>query len=74
MARLKLQKLPERTPVRLTLMVPPELHRRLEEYAGLYEQEHGTAEPLVELVPAMLASFLDSDRAFFARARASKKP
>ncbi|MBV9841106.1 MAG: DUF2274 domain-containing protein [Sphingomonadaceae bacterium] len=70
---LKLQKLPDRTPVRLNLMLSPDLHRRLEEYVKLYREEHGVAEPLGELVPAMLASFLDSDRAFVAHAKAGRK-
>jgi hypothetical protein len=66
MATIKLGKLPDRTPVKLTINVSPTLHRALEKYALLYEQVHGTQEPLSELVPAMLSAFLESDR-FFAR-------
>lgn len=65
---LKLQKLPDRTPVRMTISVAPELAAALAEYAALYEQAYGRSEPVVELVPAMLAAFLESDRAF-AKAR-----
>jgi len=32
--------------------------------AAAYEHTYGVAEPLAELIPAMLAAFLDSDRAF----------
>lgn len=64
MADLKLPRLPERTPVKLTITLLPELHRGLSDYAALYAQAYGREEPLAELVPAMLAAFLESDRAF----------
>ncbi len=69
MAELKLGKLPERTPVKLTIHLPPELHRALEEYSGLYEAAYGSREEVTELIPAMLAKFLESDRAFVRRPR-----
>ena len=72
MADLKLPKLPDRTPVKLTFAVLPELNRRLAEYAELYAQTYDSKEPLAELIPAMLTSFLDSDRAFV-RAQSSKR-
>jgi hypothetical protein len=68
MTGLKLGRLPDRTPVKVTLMVSPDLHRALTEYAATYEAAYGQAEPMTELIPAMLAAFLDSDRGF-ARAR-----
>ena len=64
MPDLKLPRLPERTPLRLTISVLPELHQRLSEYAGLYAKTYGKDEPVAELIPAMLAAFLDSDRQF----------
>lgn len=64
MAELRLAKLPDRTPVKLTICISPALHRALGEYAEAYEQAYGDPEPLSELVPAMLASFLESDRGF----------
>ena len=64
MADLKLGKLPERTPVKIVIGVLPELHARLEAYARLYADTYGVAEPISEMVPAMLAHFLDSDREF----------
>lgn len=69
MAELKLSKLPDRTPVKLTISVPPELHRALDAYAQLYAETYGSAEPLQELVPAMLGAFLESDRSFIQRRR-----
>ena len=64
MAELKLGKLPDRTPVKLTIAVSPELNRALGDYARAYELAYGLAEPPAELVPAMLERFLASDRAF----------
>jgi hypothetical protein len=69
MSELRLRKLPDRTPVRLTVTVSPELHRALLDYAALYEEVYGHAEPLGELIPAMLASFLEADKAFARRKR-----
>jgi hypothetical protein len=64
MAELRLAKLPDRTPVKLSITVSPELHRALTDYAAAYEQAYGQAEPVTELIPAMLTSFLESDRGF----------
>jgi hypothetical protein len=70
---LKLAKLPDRTPVKLTISVAPELAAALADYAAMYEQAYGRGEPIAELVPAMLTAFLESDRAF-ARARKGAGP
>lgn len=70
MADLKLPQLPDRTPVKLTISVLPDLHQALTDYAALYSQTYGRDEPVPELIPAILAAFLDSDRAF-AKARAA---
>lgn len=64
MAGLKLGKLPDRTPVKLAITVTPDLNQMLNEYAVLYASTYGREEPIAELIPAMLASFLDSDRDF----------
>lgn len=72
MADLRLAKLPERTPVKVTISVSPALHQALGEYAGLYSKTYGSDEPLAELIPAMLATFLDSDRVF-SRSRGGRK-
>jgi hypothetical protein len=68
MADLKLARLPDRTPVKLTIAISPELKSNLEDYASLYEASYGKAEPVAELIPAMLSAFLATDRAF-AKAR-----
>jgi hypothetical protein len=70
MPDLRLAKLPDRTPIKLTINVLPDLHARLDAYATLYAEAYGASEPIAELIPAMLSTFLDSDRVF-SRARAS---
>lgn len=64
MAELKLQRLPDRTPVRLTISLMPDLHAALVDYAAAYREAYGKEEPVSELIPAMLESFLAADRAF----------
>ena len=64
MADLKLPQLPDRTPLKLNIAVLPDLHQALLNYAALYAQTYGRDEPVAELIPAMLAAFLESDRAF----------
>ncbi|MGB6229079.1 MAG: DUF2274 domain-containing protein [Litorimonas sp.] len=67
---LRIGKLPDLTPVKMTIHVDPNTHRGLEDYARIYAQSYGeTVEPSA-LVPTMLASFLASD-AGFKRARKS---
>ncbi|TPG21752.1 DUF2274 domain-containing protein [Sphingomonas koreensis] len=68
MADLKLARLPDRTPVKLTISVLPDLHQRLMAYAAVYAQMYNIEESVGALIPAMLSAFLDSDREF-ARAR-----
>ena len=76
MADFKLGKLPDRTPVKLTITITPDLQAALQAYAAIYTATYGVEEPVSDLVPAMLATFLDSDRAFMrerdARARSSR--
>lgn len=68
---IKLARLPERTPIKLTIAALPELHERLVIYAELYRQTYGVEEPLTELIPHMLDAFLASDRAFTRHAASS---
>lgn len=46
MPDLKLSNLPDRTPVKITITVPPELNAALQAYAELYREAHGEAEPV----------------------------
>jgi len=70
MIQLKLQKLPDRTPVKMTIQILPELAAALQQYAAAYEQAYGTSETVCDLIPFMLAAFLENDRGF---ARAIRK-
>jgi len=70
MTGLTLRKLPDRTPVKLAITLPPDLHRRLQDYAAAYADTYGASEPVTELVPAMLAQFLEADRSFSRRQKA----
>ncbi|MBS0220922.1 MAG: DUF2274 domain-containing protein [Proteobacteria bacterium] len=64
MITLKLGKLPDRTPVRLMIIVTPGLNRALQAYAELYRETYGQAEAVTELIPHMLEAFLASDRTY----------
>ncbi|WP_070156969.1 DUF2274 domain-containing protein [Sphingobium phenoxybenzoativorans] len=64
MPDIKLARIPDRTPVKLTLSITPDLNQALHDYAALYAVTYGRQEHMVDLVPAMLRSFLDSDKAF----------
>lgn len=69
MGGLRLARLPDRTQVKITIAVSPDLHQALADYAELYLETYGQAEPVQELIPGMLASFLESDKAFARRRR-----
>jgi hypothetical protein len=61
---LKLTQLPDRIPVKLTITIQADLKKALDDYAALYAQAYGTREPVAELVPFMLESFLKTDAGF----------
>lgn len=69
MDELKLARLPDRTPVKITIAVPPDLRQALADYAELYRESYGQEEAVQDLIPAMLASFLEGDKAFARRRR-----
>lgn len=76
MPDLKLAKLPDRTPVKITVTVSPELNRSLQSYAELYRETYGQQESISELIPYMLEGFLEADRGFTKaqKERAGGKP
>ncbi|MHA6719248.1 DUF2274 domain-containing protein [Sphingomonas sp. RS6] len=65
---LKLAKLPDRTPVKLAITITPDLAHALGDYATIYNRTYCDKAEVADLVPAMIDSFLASDRAF-AKAR-----
>lgn len=71
MVDLKLQKLPERTPVKITITAMPDLFGALNAYADAYEPAYGRRESVPDLIPAMLTAFIETDRRFN---RGKRKP
>ncbi|MET4897896.1 DUF2274 domain-containing protein [Sphingomonadaceae bacterium jetA1] len=68
---LKLAKLPDRTPVKIGISVTPDLDADLRAYLDLYRTTYeDKGATVADLIPAMLETFLASDRAFV-RARRS---
>ncbi|WP_300391936.1 DUF2274 domain-containing protein [Henriciella sp.] len=65
---LRIGQLPDRTPVKLTISVDPDLASALADYSAIYAETYGAEEKPETLVPAMLDMFLSSD-AGFKRAR-----
>ena len=73
MPELKLAKLPDRTPSKITITVSSDLNAALRQYADIYRSAYGEDEPVAELIPFMLEAFLESDREFV-KARKSMAP
>ena len=61
---LKLARLPDRTPIKVTATFLPDVHAALRDYALLYEQIYGKKEPVEELIPFIVAAFLEGDASF----------
>lgn len=61
---LKLSKLPKRTPIKINIVLKPETHDAMVDYARIYEEAYGSKESVEELIPFMIASFLENDHAF----------
>lgn len=61
---LRIGKLPDLTPVKLTVSLEPELYQMLEDYAQIYSDNYGEAVKAADLVPYMIAGFLATDNGF----------
>jgi hypothetical protein len=61
---MKLSKLPDRNPVRITFSAMPELNTALMRYAEFYKSTYGEAAAVPDLVPSMLEALMESDREF----------
>ena len=61
---MKLAKLPDRTPIKMSVVLAPSLAKRLREYADFYAETYGSKEEVAELIPFILEAFLDCDSAF----------
>ncbi|SNS99401.1 hypothetical protein SAMN06295912_12916 [Sphingomonas laterariae] len=71
---LKLPKLPERVPVKLSIQISPELNRTLLAYAEIYAETYGQREAMTDLVPVILQTFLEGDRHFAKAMRDRRLP
>lgn len=67
MADLKLPRLPDRTPIKITIALTPDLNDALSDYANAYNEAYGRPEAVTDLIPYMLRAFLESDRGFARR-------
>lgn len=64
MPDLKLGRLPDRTPVKITFLASPELAGALHYYTQFYNEKYSADEPITELIPYMLQEYLGADRGF----------
>ncbi|WEK43372.1 MAG: DUF2274 domain-containing protein [Candidatus Sphingomonas colombiensis] len=64
MVDIKLGKLPDRTLLKLTIGIHPDLNHSLGRYAAFYNATYRQEEAVAELIPAIVSAFLESDRAF----------
>lgn len=61
---LKLGQLPDRVPVKIAVMISPDLKKALDDYAAVYARTYGQNETVPELIPYMLETFLSADGKF----------
>ena len=67
---LKIGRLKDKKPTKLSIDVDPDLHADLADYARVYEQAYGQRADVKALIPSMLRALMDGD-AGFKRARRS---
>jgi hypothetical protein len=61
---LKIGPLPDKTPIKHTIAIDPDVNADLELYAKIYEQTYQEKAPVAALIPFMLQAFLASDTGF----------
>lgn len=61
---LKIGPLPDKTPVKHSISVDPDLNTELQIYARIYEQTYDEKASIAALIPSMLQAFLASDIGF----------
>jgi len=75
MQKLKLGALEVERPVKLAIELPAAVHRDLVAYAQALGQELSQAAPdPAKLIPAMVARFMSTDRAFLKHRKAQSAP
>ncbi|PVA08661.1 DUF2274 domain-containing protein [Pelagivirga sediminicola] len=64
-AKLKLSSVPDDKPIKLTVELPPDVHRDLLDYGAVMARETGEPAPEpAKLIAPMLQRFMATDRAF----------
>lgn len=63
---IRLPKLPDRVPVKVTISLNPDLHRAVTEYSEIYRVTYGQdeAEPVAEILPFIIQDYIDNDKGF----------
>ena len=74
MSKLKLGPIADDKPVRVSLDLPPAVHRSLLSYAEALAAESGAPVEPVKLIAPMLERFMATDRAFAKAQRRSSPP
>ncbi|WP_119165595.1 DUF2274 domain-containing protein [Algihabitans albus] len=64
MTKLKLGPIPDDKPIKVSLDLPPDIHRDLVAYAEALARETGQAHEPTKLIAPMLARFMATDRGF----------
>lgn len=67
---LKIGAIPDRTPIKLSLSLSPDVHDALQDYASIHAKEFGQNAQVTDLAALMIERFLASDTQF-KRARKS---
>ncbi|NNE42022.1 MAG: DUF2274 domain-containing protein [Marinicaulis sp.] len=70
---LKLERLPNRKPVKLTITLEPETIDALRDYARIYAEEYGDEESIQTIAAYMIDDFMDGDTAFKRRRKVVEK-
>jgi len=73
MTKLKLASIDDDKPIRLTVSLPPALHRNLVAYSEILSKETGKPIEPAKLIAPMLEKFIASDRGFAKSRNATTK-
>lgn len=59
--------------MKMNVVLAPSLAKRLREYADFYAETYGSKEEIAELIPFMLAAFLEADPDFRRNSRLARR-
>ena len=69
--KLRLGPIPKATPVKITIVVTSEFKSQLDRYAEMHARAWGDSVDVADLIPHMLRSFVEGDKAFRRASRGS---